>query len=57
MQRVLGFNTRLPNSLWSDAVIDPRCLNEGPPKDFQRSEELRRAATRVWVQLIIGAAS
>ena len=48
MQRVLGYNPRLPNSILSDDAIDPQYTVTDPLADFQRSEELRRAATRAW---------
>ena len=48
MQRVFGFSNRLPASLLSDDHIDPAYLAEDPHTDFQRSEELRQAATRAW---------
>ena len=50
-QRVFGFTPRLPNSLHSDDAIDPGLLSENPLQDFQRSEELRAAATRAWASL------
>jgi len=48
MQRVFGFTHRLPGSLLSDDVIDPQYLSEDPLQDFNRSEQLRQAATRAW---------
>ena len=51
MQRVFGFSHRLPNSLLSDDPIDPEYLSESPLSDFQRSEALRRAATRAWASM------
>ena len=51
MQRVFGFTHRLPNSLLSDDPIDPQYLSENPLSDFQRSEALRRAATKAWISL------
>ena len=51
MQRVFGFTQRLPASLLSDDPIDPEFLSESPLKDFQRSQDLRRAATRAWASL------
>ena len=51
MQRVFGFNHRLPNSLVSDDSIDPMYLSENPIDDFRRAEELRQAATRAWAAL------
>ena len=47
-QRVFGCNHRLPNSLMSDDAIDAGLLNENPYTDFQRAEELRRAALRAY---------
>ena len=47
MQRVFGFNTRLPNTLVSDDPIDPTYLSTDPHADFKRAEELREAATSV----------
>ena len=51
MQRVFGISNRLPNSLLSDDSIDPGLLSLNPLTDFQRSEELRAAATRSWAAL------
>ena len=51
MQRVFGFTQRLPASLLSDDPIDPDFLSESPLKDFQRSQDLRRAATRACASL------
>lgn len=45
IQRLLGFSPRLPSSLLSDDPIDSSLLSQDPLADFQRSEELRRAAT------------
>ena len=45
MQRVFGFTHRLPDSLLSDDPIDPEYLIQNPLQDFQRAEDLRRAAT------------
>ena len=51
MQRVFGTSHRLPGSLLSDDPIDPALLSTNPHVDFQRSEELRRAALRAWASL------
>ena len=47
-QRVFGRSHRLPDSLCSDDAIDAGLLSENPNVDFQRSEEMRRAAMRAW---------
>ena len=51
MQRVFGFNTRLPASLTSDDVIDPVYMYDNASSDFKRSVEIRNAATRAWAAL------
>ena len=51
MQRVFGFTHRLPSSLLSDDHIDPMYMSTDPLADFQRSEELRQAATRAYAAM------
>ena len=48
MQRVFGTTQRLPGSILSDDPIDPALLSTNPIADYQRSEEMRVAATRAW---------
>ena len=47
-QRVFGKSHRLPDSLLSDDAIDAGLLSENPNVDFQRAEDMHRAATRAW---------
>ena len=42
---------RLPDSLLSDDPIDPEYLSVNPCQDFQRAEDLRRAATKAWASM------
>ena len=44
----LGKSHRLPDSLLSDDAIDAGLLSENPNADFQRAEDMRRAATNAW---------
>ena len=48
MQRVFGFNHRLPNSLRSDDIVDPMYLSGNPLPDFRRAKQLRGAAKHAW---------
>ena len=47
MQRVFGFNVRLPASLLSDDHIEPAYLAEDPHTDFKRAEDLRQVRVLV----------